>query len=203
MANDLPKISFPTGLYFRGILPATFDDTLSYYEQIAQLYSKMSELVEYVNNLERLAEDYTDEQIKNLKRLVADQISIIQQEFLDMANEFDDLKKTVDKILPDSKKYTDDEVAGAIATMQTYVDEAEKRLQAYINEQAASIQVVNFFTGELVTIQEMFDYLCALHLAVDGITYQALIAKGITYDAIAQKNKTYGEIVRDGNAIFN
>ena len=61
----------------------------------------------------------------------------------------------------------------------------------------ANITVLNYFTGERVSVQNMFDYLAALHLQ-NSITYTELINKNLTYNALIEKNITYTELVRDG-----
>lgn len=52
------------------------------------------------------------------------------------------------------------------------------------NHIAEEIKVINFFTGERVTIQNMFNYLALLH-----------VDDGATLDFIASKNKTVQQIV--------
>lgn len=61
----------------------------------------------------------------------------------------------------------------------------------------ANISVLNYFTGERVTVQNMFDYLAALHLQ-NAITYTELANKNLTYNALIEKSITYTELVRNG-----
>ena len=65
----------------------------------------------------------------------------------------------------------------------------------------ANITVLNYFTGERVTVQNMFDYLASLHLQ-NAITYTELANKNMTYNAFIEKNITYTELVRNGATVL-
>ena len=65
----------------------------------------------------------------------------------------------------------------------------------------ANITVINYFTGENTTVQEMFDYLASLHLE-NSITYNGLRDKNLTYNAFIEKNITYTELVKNGAVVL-
>ena len=65
----------------------------------------------------------------------------------------------------------------------------------------ANITVINYFTGEHVTVQDMFDYLASLHLE-NAITYNGLRDKNLTYAALIAKHSTYTELVKDGATLL-
>ena len=49
------------------ILPLTYDDSLSYYEQLCKLTSKMNEIVNFINtNVDDALKEYIDAQFDNL-----------------------------------------------------------------------------------------------------------------------------------------
>ena len=64
-----------------------------------------------------------------------------------------------------------------------------------------NITVINYFTGERMTVQDMFDYLASLHLQ-NAITYDELRDKNITYAELIAKNITYTELVKNGAALL-
>ena len=64
-----------------------------------------------------------------------------------------------------------------------------------------NITVINYFTGERTTVQDMFNYLASLHLQ-NAITYNGLRDKNLTYNAFIEKNITYTELVRDGATVL-
>ena len=61
----------------------------------------------------------------------------------------------------------------------------------------ANITVINYFTGENVSVQDMFDYLASLHLE-NAITYNGLRDKNLTYTEFIAKHITYTELVKNG-----
>ena len=65
----------------------------------------------------------------------------------------------------------------------------------------ANITVINYFTGEHTTVQDMFDYLASLHLE-NAITYNGLRDKNLTYAALIAKRITYTELVKNGNTLL-
>ena len=65
----------------------------------------------------------------------------------------------------------------------------------------ANITVINYFTGEHVTVQEMFDYLASLHLQ-NAITYNGLRDKNLTYTELIAKSITYTELVKNGATVL-
>ena len=65
----------------------------------------------------------------------------------------------------------------------------------------ANITVINYFTGENTTVQDMFDYLASLHLQ-NAITYTELANKNLTYTALIEKKITYTELVKNGAVVL-
>ena len=64
-----------------------------------------------------------------------------------------------------------------------------------------NITVINYFTGERVTVQNMFDYLASLHLQ-NAITYNGLRDKNLTYTELVAKSITYTELVKNGGTLL-
>ena len=65
----------------------------------------------------------------------------------------------------------------------------------------ANITVINYFTGERVTVQNMFNYLASLHLE-NAITYNGLRDKNLTYTELINKRITYTELVKNGATVL-
>ena len=65
----------------------------------------------------------------------------------------------------------------------------------------ANITVINYFTGERVTVQNMFDYLASLHLE-NAITYNGLRDKNLTYTELVAKSISYTELVKNGGTLL-
>ena len=60
----MDKVLYPCGAK---ILPLTYDDSLSYYEQVCKLTTKMNEIINVINtNLNEVLKEYIDAQFNNL-----------------------------------------------------------------------------------------------------------------------------------------
>ena len=64
-----------------------------------------------------------------------------------------------------------------------------------------NITVINYFTGEQLSVQDMFDYLASLHLQ-NAITYNGLRDKNLTYTELVAKSITYTELVKNGGTLL-
>lgn len=65
----------------------------------------------------------------------------------------------------------------------------------------ANITVINYFTGERISVQNMFDYLASLHVQ-NAITYNGLRDKNLTYTELIAKSITYTELVKNGGTLL-
>lgn len=66
---------------------------------------------------------------------------------------------------------------------------------------STTIKVTNFFTGEQVTLQEMFNYLANLHVT-DGITYDEIVVRNKTVQDMINYNQDITDLVLHGNTII-
>lgn len=64
-----------------------------------------------------------------------------------------------------------------------------------------NITVINYFTGEHMSVQGMFDYLASLHLQ-NAINYNGLRDKNLTYTELIAKSITYTELVKNGATLL-
>ena len=64
-----------------------------------------------------------------------------------------------------------------------------------------NITVINYFTGERMSVQDMFNYLASLHLQ-NAITYNGLRDKNLTYTELIAKSITYTELVKNGGTLL-
>lgn len=62
-------------------------------------------------------------------------------------------------------------------------------------------QVLNPFTGTMMSIQEMIDYLSAFHI-VDGIDYDTMNTRALTYAAFNALSITYTDLTLHGNTYY-
>lgn len=188
-------------LVFQKTLPAVFDDSLTYYEAVSKLVAKINELVTYIEVLENQENEYTDAQIANLKKEIDQTIVNINAQYNQFTQYTEGRLSEFNAKLNQQDNYIDSQ----IDSVNARTDAAISANNVYIFDQIAKdlidVKVINYFTGELVTIQEMFDYLCQFHLT-NAITYSQLSTRQKTYDELAALNITYTELAINGGTLI-
>ena len=195
------------------ILPAVYEDSLSYYEDICKLIAKINELVDAVNNIKLdildEANAYTDEEIRKMESRVNDAVNSVIALKQEIENEFDDFKNITQETLNEFSEKIDllyDHVNDIVYSINARTDLVIKQNNDFIfreieNNILKNITVLNYFTGENVSVQEMFNYLSMFHLE-NAMTYAMLYTKNITVDFLVGKHMTYTDLVRNGNTIL-
>ena len=148
-------------------------------EKFAELKNDLSELEQELNTV--VAE--LQEQYSEFTRVINARIQFIQ-------NDINDLNKKIDAEIIGANEYTNQ----AIIQNNDYLIEK-------LSETLGSLLVINFFTGEKITIQEMFDTLAKLHIQ-DPLTYANYAKKNITNTNLSLLNITYTELVLKGNQLI-
>ena len=134
-------------------------------------------------------------------RQVEEDFDGLNQQFIDLAGDFDTLVAQVDYKINQLKLYVDGQIAGVNLRTDAVIAANNDYLLGQMAQFLAQIKVLNFFTGEYVSIQDMFDYLSMLHVN-DGIDYADLASRNKTYTELAAYNMTYTDLVLHGNSII-
>ena len=134
-------------------------------------------------------------------RQVEEDFNALNQQFIDLAGDFDTLVATVDYKINQLKIYIDGQIAGVNLRTDAAIAANNDYILGQMTQFLAQIKVLNFFTGEYVSIQDMFDYLSMLHVN-DGIDYADLASRNKTYTELAAYNMTYTDLVLHGNSII-
>lgn len=147
-------------------------------EQIAILRNEFNsledEFIVFKAEVNKMFADYTatqDKAFADYKALVDAQIDLLEQEIRDA-------KAELQTLLAQANAYTD-------ASMQMLM----LQIPSIISEQIKTALVRNLLTGQYVTIQAMFDYLCLFH-APDALTCGGIYTKNNTCAQIIAYNKT-------------
>lgn len=184
------------------ILPTVLDDSLSYLELIEKLTTKINELVAQVNSLENVSNAYTDEQITIFKSQLDAKIDSINSDLRVL------IGSVADKESADYLELKEDiqAVANSIkAQVDLAISQYNTWLMDYLSKQILDIKVINFFNGQKVSIQDMFDYLAQLHVT-NGLTYAEITNRLYTYGEIISicnnGNYTYADLITDANTIL-
>lgn len=153
------------------------------------------------------ANAYTDSKLESfrtefdsLKKEIYDAMGDLKQQqtsfIAEVTTRIDNINAKVDTL--------ENNINAGINAMQAYTDIEIAKNNEYILDQISSqligVQVINFFTGQKVTLQQMFDTLAQFHLQA-SMTYSKYAAKNVTYDHLAGLNITYTELVNNGDSL--
>ena len=147
--------------------------------KFAEFKSDLTELEQELNTVvEELQEQYSE-----FTRVINSRIQFIQ-------NDINTLNQKIDAEIIGANEYTNQ----AIMQNNNYLIEK-------LSESLNSLLVINFFTGEKVTIQSMFDILAKLHIQ-NPLTYTEYAEKNITNTNLSLLNITYTDLVLKGKQLI-
>lgn len=176
------------------------------------LYNKINELSGRLDGIVEeavaLANAYTDEQVQAFQS----EVDALRQEMSDtvlqLQTQYDQFTNIVNARLVFIEDRINDLQAQLTADIQAVEANTDIKIQAnndyifeHLEESLAQIKVLNYFTGTKYTVQEMFDYLCILHVE-NGISYTELAAREITYTELAALNMSYTQLAQNGGSII-
>lgn len=194
---------------FNPVLPTVFDDSLSYLEMVSKLYKKLEEVIAEVNAIDQeaiqQALDDMRAEIAKFEAQIQKQYNALDEKYQKLYGELNnsiiDLADTTAASLEelDKKIYNLGESLKDI--MDLKIEENNEYIFESISSEIIGIKVLNYFTGEKVTVQEMFDYLAQLH-AADGITVTELITRQKTVDELIALKFTYTQLAQNGKNII-
>lgn len=197
---------------FYPVLPLVYDDALSYIEQLGRVCTKINEVIESMNNLSvdilGQANAYTDAKVAGFQIQVDQIITEFNRIVTQIEADNTQFKQEVNDKIDELERKVDYFNQALIATTEAINDRTDtaiaqnnESLLAQMRTYLANILVVNFITGEEMSIQEMFDFLCKYHLE-DALTYMELGAKNCTYNTLINYLMTYQQLISNGGAII-
>lgn len=194
---------------FNPVLPTVFDDSLSYLEMVSKLYYKLEEVIQEVNDIDQdaIEQALNDMRAEILKfeGQVQEQYNALDAKFQEQYEELNNSVIDLADSVASSVEELDMKIHNLGESLKDIMDLKIEENNEYIFESIASeiigIKVLNYFTGEKVTVQEMFDYLAQLH-ATDGITVTELITRQKTVNELITLNFTYEQLAKNGKNII-
>lgn len=150
-------------------------------EQLAPYEETLDELIREVEGLKTETEETLaayDTKITNFETQVNNQIAQIR---LDLVNSIAAMSDLMDLKIETNNLWIMNEITENVGSL---------------------FLVMNPFTGEEVTIQQMVDYLAAFHIT-DAIDYDTMAARALTYNQFNALNITYTDLALNGNTLYN
>lgn len=164
---------------------------------------------------ERIMEEtrkYCDERVDEKMAVYMDEIHEIERELLqlgaDLERDFDGLQNSVNIALNQMEIKIRNlqyqltaEINAVNQRTDLAIEQNNEYLLAHMETELANIKVLNALTGTYYTIQNMFNYLCTLHMT-DAIDYTTLASRNNTYTQLAGYYMTYTQLAMQGNSII-
>lgn len=160
--------------------------------------------------------EYVDTEVADIRNdfnALSDEVAALRlyfdQEVETLQNQYSTFVRAVDnsidRLVHRIEQY-EENMRAAIIGVNALTDLKIEQNNEYILDKVAegivNVKVINYFTGELVTVQSMFNTLAELHLE-NPITYTELANASITYNDLAGLNMTYTELAIKGNSFIN
>ena len=194
---------------FNPVLPTAFDDSLSYLEMVSKLYKKLEEVIAEVNEIDQeaiqQALDDMRAEIAKFETQIQKQYNALDEKYQKLYEELNNSILELADTTAASLEELDTKIYNLGGSLKDIMDLKIEENNEYIFESIASeiigIKVLNYFTGEKVTVQEMFDYLAQLH-AMDGITVTELITRQKTVNELVALKFTYTQLAQNGKNII-
>ena len=194
------------------VLPLVYDDSISYYEEVCRLVKKINELVDALNNISidilEEANSYTDTQIANARSEFDAKVKEIEELERRLAEQYYAFTNVVNariQFISNEVNRIDNKIDDEIIGANEYTNQAIKNNNEYLIDQLSqgvrNFTVINFFTGEKVSVQNMLDTLAQLHIQ-NLMTYDIYANKNISYSALSLLNIDYTELVMKGNELI-
>ena len=178
-------------------------------QKLRDLQAQMDELIQKaIDEAKDYAKEYIDEQLGQIE----DDFAELQNNFnilnAQYHNDFNTLNNTVNTFITNTtaqinslKQYIDDSLTAQDMKMNLLIQQNNEYLLREMESYLSQIKVINYFTGEKVTIQDMFNYLASLHLN-DSIDYDTMAQRAKTYTQLAALNITYTNLALHGNTLY-
>lgn len=196
------------GLFQSGQFPYTDLQNLNIdwvLQQVKKNVDAISSLQEQVSGYLNAANAYTDQKFVEVLQVVNDQLVVFRNELQADYDQFVTQTDNNIQVLQGDFNQLRRDMAAQIEGVNARTDAAIEQNNEYIFEKIGQelidAKVINYFTGELVTLQEMFDYLAQFHLT-NAIDYDTLAGRNNTYDQLVALDITYTQLATDGGALI-
>lgn len=203
--NNLQGNIEPICIRIQKILPTVYTDALSYQDAMGQIIAKTNELVEQVNNFSDQVLDaskaYTDGEIEKSIQQYNQALEQLTSDYSQFVDNVTGTLQGFQNQMDENFQRQDNEIAGGRAYTDTKIAQNNDWLLEQISQQVISVTVLNPFTGERESVQEMIDYLSSLHMT-EAIKVNGIVTANRTVDKVISYNTTCTQLINNGNNIF-
>ena len=148
--------------------------------------------------------EYVDTELEGFLAEFADlksDFAILTNNFNSLNADFITLKNDTENKLNALEQDIINAVIGVNQRTDLLLQDMYDRIFSDLSTQLSQIKVINYFTGEQTTVQDMFNYLAMLHLN-DSIDYDTMALRAKTYTQLAGLNITFTNLAMHGNTLY-
>lgn len=149
-------------------------------------------------------ENYVDDKLAGVLSAFAD----LKSDFITLTNNFNSLNAEFVQLKNDTNaklNQLEQDIINAVIGVNQRTDlllqNMYNQIFADLSTQLSQIKVINYFTGEQTSIQDMFNYLAMLHLN-DSIDYDTMAYRAKTYTQLAALNINFENLIAHGNTLY-
>lgn len=175
----------------------------------------LNEVSTIEQRIDALHDELKAELTTELKAYVDEELALVVEQFEalkifvdSLSDQFNDLKfefaayeAEITNKVNNLTSYIDSQIQACNNRTDILIASNNEFIIERLGEELRNVKVINFFNGELVSVQEMFNTLAKLHLT-DGIAYNQITSRGYTYGSIEALGLTYEDIIMHGNSLL-
>jgi len=171
-------------------------------EAIAGALTEVDEKIATLNQMIQDDRIYFDNLIETTTQNFNNIVNDLQRQYQQFTNYINGELRDIRQDIADTNDRLDASITAVNARTDLMIQLNNDWLLEQVEEHIAdNFKVYNALEGEKVSIQEMFNYLCNLHI-VDGITVSTLATRALTVSRIVEINRTVRDCVMYGNTIL-
>ena len=150
------------------------------------------------------AKAYVDEQLNSFYAefdALKLQFANVSNQVSTLTNSFNAFVNYVDGEIANIRATLDADIQGVLSSTDQKIADAKNEIYENLATELAKIKVINYFTGETISVQDMFNYLAMLHVS-DSIDYDTMALRAKTYSQLALLNITFTNLAMHGNTVY-
>ena len=157
------------------------------------------------------SKEYIDEQmndiisqfndVKSVVSSLSADVRAISNQVIDLAGDIDDLEQDMLNRFNLVYNYIDGQIVSSNTRTDAAIAANNNTLLSIMETYLSNIKVLNYFTGEYISIQDMFDYLCMFHLQ-NAIDYNTMNTRALTYTQFNALNISYTDLAMNGRTLY-
>lgn len=154
------------------------------------------------------AHDDTVEYVDSVLAGFLAEFNVLKAEFSALTNNFDSLnadfvalKNTINSQIIALDQKIDADIIGVNQSVDIKLQNMFDKIFSDLADSLSQIKVINYFNGERISIQDMFNTLAMLHLN-DSIDYDTMAYRAKTYTEFAVMNMTFENLIAHGNTLY-